>query len=51
MLIEVEVKRDGVTEEEKPDEPESFEEHFLAAYLAAVEKCDVIRHEVPHMER
>ena len=51
MLIEVEVKRDGVTEEEKPDEPESFEEHFLAAYLAAVEKCDIIRHEVPHMER
>ncbi len=51
MLIDVEGKRDGVTEEEKQDEPESFEEHFLAAYLVAVEKCDIVRHEVPHMER
>ncbi len=51
MLIEAEGKRDGVTEEEQQDEPESFEEHFLAAYLLAVEKCDIVRHEVPHMER
>lgn len=51
MLIDVEGKRDGVTEEDNQDEPESFEEHFLAAYLVAVEKCDIVRHEVPHMER
>lgn len=40
-----------MTRTEKIDPPESFEEQFLAAYLVAVEKCDVVRHQVPSMER
>lgn len=31
--------------------PEAFEEHFLVAYLVAVEMCDVVRQQVPHLER
>ena len=36
---------------EDSDLPETFEEHFLVVYLVAVEKYDVIRHQVPHPER
>ena len=36
---------------EKMNAPESFEEHFLAAYLVGVEKCDVVRLQLPHLER
>lgn len=32
------------------DEPGSFEEHFLAAYLVAVERCEEAHLQVPHQQ-
>jgi hypothetical protein len=40
-----------VTHGERMDLPEKFEEHFLAAYLVAVERCDTVRLQVSHTER
>jgi hypothetical protein len=37
-----------MTAGDKLDAPGAFEEHFLAAYLVAIERCEEVRLQVPH---
>ena len=51
MIDRQQKSADNVPGNIQTDRPVSFEEHFIAAYLVAMEGCDTVLHNVRHSER